>query len=351
MKQIRLTAALALASLVLMGLPARAGDRSDGQKLSQVRALEETFAPPATARTAKAAPPASQLNGKEFIQWDDLGGNNPRQLYDAATKLTFQGDSAFIENFFNLGFTARGVYDSATGTVKVHPHFAFYEKPYGNFFLMPFDTKKGGFYSDPDAYFTLAVTNEGHLHLTGDIGWVLVIPDETSTFYGSAIGVSRDLRLKQTNASMTGKKRIIASKKFEDTESTYRLYVDPIAPGEVLIANIMGTGRSVRATLRPDSTWEMEPQVLIESSTTAPSCNYPAAWSSTQNKGVDANMTGIGDESMLEFGLRACSGWNASSTCSTAWKAVFHARRRAHLHLARQAGPHPAGRGHRREPL
>ena len=132
MKQIRLTAALALASLVLMGLPARAGDRSDGQKLSQVRALEETFAPPATARTAKAAPPASQLNGKEFIQWDDLGGNNPRQLYDAATKLTFQGDSAFIENFFNLGFTARGVYDSATGTVKVHPHFAFYEKPYGN---------------------------------------------------------------------------------------------------------------------------------------------------------------------------------------------------------------------------
>ncbi len=315
MNQTRLTAAIALVSLVLMGLPARAGDRSDGLKPSQVRALEETFAPPVHKRTAKA-PSASQLNGKEFIQWDDLGGNNPRQLYDAATKLTFRGDSAFIENFFNLDFTARGVYDAATGTVKVHPHFAFYAKPYGNFFLMPFDVKKGGFYSDPDAYFTLAVTEDGHLHLNGDIGWVLVIPDETSTYYGSALGVSRDLRLKQTNASMIGKKRIIASKKFEDTESTYRLYIDQIAPGEVLIANIMGTGRSVRATLKPDSTWEMEPQVLIESSTTAPSCNYPAAWTSSQNKGVDANMTGSGDESMLEFGPWGVFRWNALLTCS-----------------------------------
>lgn len=39
MNQTRLTAAIALVSLVLMGLPARAGDRSDGLKPSQVRAL------------------------------------------------------------------------------------------------------------------------------------------------------------------------------------------------------------------------------------------------------------------------------------------------------------------------
>ena len=63
MNQTRLTAAIALVSLVLMGLPARAGDRSDGLKPSQVRALEETFAPPVHKRTAKA-PSASQLNGK-----------------------------------------------------------------------------------------------------------------------------------------------------------------------------------------------------------------------------------------------------------------------------------------------
>lgn len=316
MKQTRLAAVLALVSLVLMGLPARAGDRPDGAKLSQVRALEGTFAPQAPARTAKAAPSAGQLNGKEFIQWDYLGGNTTRQIYDAAVKLTFQGDSAFVENFFNMGFTARGVYNATAGTISFHPQFAFYEKPYGNFFLMPFDVQKGGFYHNAEACFTVAVTDNGHLKLTGDLGWVLVIPDQTSTYYGSAIGVSRDLRFMQTNASMTGKKRIIASKKFEDTESTYRLYVEQTTPDEMLIANIMGTGRSVIATLNPDSTWYMEPQVLIESSTTAPSCNYPAAWSSSQNKGVAGNMTGSGDESMLEFGPWGVFRYNALLTCS-----------------------------------
>lgn len=317
MKQTRLTAVLALVSLVLAALPASAGGRVAEASLSKVRPLGDAFTAQAPARSAaRAVPSASQLSGKYFVQWDDLGGNSPRQMYDACTQLTFSGDSAFIDNFFNLGFKARGVYDAAAGTIKVHPHFAFYEKPYGNFFLMPFDAKKGGFYSDPKAYFTLTVTADGHLQLTGDIGWVLVISDESSTYYGSALGVSRDLRFKQTNASMTGRTRDVAKKKFEENESTYRLYVEQPAPDEMMIANFSGNGRSVVATLSSDKKWTMEPQVLVESALQGPSCNYPATWSSSQNKGTKANMTGDGDESMLEFGPWGVFRANALLQCS-----------------------------------
>ena len=315
MKRLRLTAALALLALFVPSFRASAQEQGGERTLEKVQALKEAYMPAASQRKATHnAPPISSLQKKIFSQWDDLGGNNPRQLYDASCRISFRGDSCYIDNFFNEGFTAAGYYNATNNTVQFHPQKAFYLKPYGDFYLMPFNVTRGGFYSDPKAYFELTITDEGHLHLSDSLGWVIVVADETSSFYGSAIGVSRNLRFKKTNATMAGEKRIVSSKKFED--ASYRVYLEQPANSELLIANFCDNGRSVIAQLNPDKTWVMEPQVLVENSLGGPSCNFNATWTSSQNKGVAGNMTGSATDTTMNFSPWGVFRANALLQCS-----------------------------------
>lgn len=315
MKRIRLTATLLGLVLGATGLAAASPSRLEGRNVEQCKPVDQRFALPVAEpqRSPGNRISATDLSGKYFIQWDDLGGNSPRQGYDASTRITFRNDSAFIENFFGLDFTAKGKYDAATQTISIAPQFAFTESPYGDFWLCPFDSQRGGFYSDPSAHIDLTITPEGNLK-SGTLGWVVVIKDPAATFYGSALGMSRNLQYKLTNATMSGNQRDIKTKQFAPV--TYRVYVEQVAPTDLLIANIATNGREVHALLKPGYKWEMEPQVLVESVTVGPSCNYPATWTSSQNKGTNANMTGEGDVATLDFGPWGVFRANALLQCA-----------------------------------
>ena len=64
--------------------------------------------------------------------------------------------------FFIEGVIAAGYYYATNITVQFHPQKAFYLKPYCDFYLMPFNVTRGGFYSAPKAYFELTITDAGH---------------------------------------------------------------------------------------------------------------------------------------------------------------------------------------------
>lgn len=295
----------------------QAQSRLDGYELSQCKQLDLRTSLPVAAKPASMARgvTTADLNGKYFVQWDDLGGNSPRQGFDASTNITFSGDSAYISNFFGLDFTAKGKFDVATQTIQLAPQAAFTESPYGTFWLCPFDTQRGGFYSDPTAHFDLTITSDGHLQ-GGTLGWVIVIADKTSTYYGSAVGMSREIRFKKTNASMSGNLRNITERTFSPYE--YRVYVEQNGTDDLLIANIATNGREVHMLLKANKTWVMEPQVITTSTLTGASCTFPAVWSATanQSKGVNADLTGEGDVDMLEFGPWGVFRANALLQCS-----------------------------------
>lgn len=288
--------------------------------MGQCKQLDTRFVlPPAQPRQSISfRAPTAQLSGKYFVQWDDVGGNRPRAGYDAITRVRFTGDSAFIENFFGLDFTARGKYDAATSTIHMAPQPAFIEAPYGTFWLCPFDVQQGGFYSDPKSSFTIKVNDDGTMQ-GGQLGWVVVIKEPTSAFYGSALGMSREIRFRKTNATMSGNRRNIDALNFSSAE--YPVYVEQISDDDVLIANIAMNGREVHMQLLPGKKWTMEPQVILEQSvgtSSGPACTFPAEWSSTKNKskGINKNLTGDGDETMLEFGPWGVFRSNALLTCT-----------------------------------
>lgn len=292
----------------------------DGFTIEKYREINSRFALPAPipARAMTFQAPVEQYSGKYFVQWDNIGGANPRLGYDALTRISFTADSAFIENFYNLGFTARGKYDAATSTISFSPQAVFEQYPYGVFSLAPFDVDKGGFYSDPKSSFTVKVNDDGTLS-GGSLGWVVVVMDPTSAFYGSALGMSREIRFQKTNATMSGNRRNIEGLSFAPYE--YPVYVEQQSDDDLLIANIATNGREVHMRLKPDSTWVMEPQIIVDASslsTTGPSCTFPAEWSVTANKskGINASLTGKGDDTMLEFGPWGAFRAAALLTCT-----------------------------------
>lgn len=302
--------------LTMAGLFASTPSRLEGYTMQQCKALDSRFvlpvAQPQPVPDRKIT--ASELSKKYFIQWDDLGGSNPRQGFDACVYLTFRGDSAFISNFFGLGMDVKvkGKYNAATMTIEIAPQFVYNETPYGDFWLCPFDVQKGGFYSDPSSHFDLTIDADGNLK-SGTLGWVIVVKDPSSVFYGSALGMSRDTRLKLTNATMTGNQRNVSTKTFSPT--SYRVYVEQVGPSDLMIANIATNGREVHALLKPDFQWVMEPQIITQNALYT-NCNYPATWTSTQNKGTNANMTGEGSANTLDFGPWGVFRTSALLQCS-----------------------------------
>ncbi len=274
----------------------REGMAVSSEKLKEVTLLTPQSAPPAAGLQHAAS--LNDFNNKWCAQYDLMRSNGTRVGFDGMSHFSFYAtDSVLITNFYNYGFDLKGTYNASTGKITLPPQFAFTESPYGDFWFCLFDYQQGGFSSKHPV--TLTVQPDGTLK--SDYGWVLIIPDKNSTFYGIGVGMSEQVTYYKSNATMTGNKRNVTECTFSEAE--YRLYVYQSAPDEFTVANISNQGTEITFQVNPDSTMVAEPQMIFNNMLGA-FCVMPAKWSDQANKsvGVKTDLQVTGDDVSVNFG-------------------------------------------------
>lgn len=316
-KYLRMKKLFLLVCMFALALGSMAGTQfsREGMKVSDERLKEVTLLTPLQAPPAAGLQQAASLNdfnNKWCAQYDLMRSNNTRVGYDAMCHFSFYAtDSVLIENFYNSGFDLKGTYDAATGKITIMPQFAFNEKPYGDFWFCLYDYQQGGFSSKRGI--TLTVQPDGSLK--SDYGWVLIIPDNTSSYYGIGLGMSEQVSFFKSNATMTGNKRNIDLCTFSEAE--YRVYVYQSSPDELTVANISNQGTEITFQVKPDHTMSAEPQMIYRN-LYGVFCTMPANWSPQANKsvGVKADLQVTGDDNSITFGPWGVFNSSALLQCS-----------------------------------
>lgn len=272
-----------------------------GMKVSSERLKEITLLTPQSAPSAAGLQQAASLNdfnNKWCAQYDLMRSSGTRVGFDGMCHFSFYAtDSVLITNFYNYGFDLKGTYNAATGKITIMPQFAFRENPYGDFWFCLFDYQQGGFSSKHPV--TLTVQPDGTLK--SDYGWVIIIPDKTSTYYGIGVGMSEQVTYYKSNATMMGNKRNVADCSFSNAE--YRVYVYQSSPDEFTVANVSDQGTEITFQVMPDSTMSAEPQMIYRN-LYGVFCAMPAKWSDQPNKsvGVKTDIKVTGDDISVTFG-------------------------------------------------
>lgn len=250
-----------------------------------------------------AETPAADISGKYLAQWDDMGsGANPRKGFTSMNKITIDGTAVTIENFYNLGVTVTGTYDATNTSITMQPQVIANEKPYGDFSLCPFDAERGGFYTNVPLVMTM--TADGYFE--SNYGWVVVVADKTSTYYGSAMGMSRKMRMYLSNATISGERRVFSGTTDQLTfaQTTIPTYVYSNATGELCVANLCTNGVDATVFINPDSTYTIEPTVMAYLNMGITWILRPVEWSATKNKSkaLEKPMTGKVTARTLDLG-------------------------------------------------
>jgi hypothetical protein len=311
----RCKVALTLMLTLCLGFTSARGAIEASPDSIRYHELDDVGKVPTKKSTKPIKTSASQLSGKYYAQWDNIQSTNGRKGFTSMVYLTITDDGvATMTNFYNLGsdVVLTGTYDESTSTLTFPCQKLYTLSPYGDFNLCYFDADRYGFSTSIPVRFT--INSDGILE--SESGWVILITDSSSSYYGVGQGMSYKARYYESNAKMSGNIRDIDNLTFNAGE--YPLYVYNSAEGELTVANFSSQGREVVIMLNSDKSVYAEPQVMVYYSlTSAAYCLYPAEWSSTKNKskGLDKNLTGTGTDNSITFGPWGIFRSTALTTC------------------------------------